>query len=879
MAGLDGFPASYYGEPGVLGMLSNGISAFLVLLQNFNRARTGIAPAGVENILAGVQLILIGGVCQLVAGLLSFRRYDHLSSTAFIGYAALWGSFGATRIYFGALTNVSNSAILPSTFNNTMLLPENISIDLISKSLVDSAISGLIPYTILSFLLAFCSATVNYIMPFVFGAITFSLVFEAVGLVAGSWALVVSGVLELLILIFAIYGSAVLLLKGLTQRLVLKGFGTPLFNVLLLGTGNSTSAQSIGKEKKKNTKYAEPMALGFFCDTVSPFIFAFYSFGYFKIFGLGAIWVSINSASQLFSSYYAYLRQDCYHTTKFGLHAAYWIIRAWDEYIVSALIKDDHSVSVAREAMIGNWFFLIAALVLCVGSLNTDLLELIHNLLYVLVTISSIPQIPLQAYYIFFGVTCSLFTAASLYGTFARLINTIAEKSLIPVGPQPISTEHLTKAFRCYRSNEVQEGSQHHNQTSDALFYLLNGVASLSALHTSLSSKNPTFLHLTVPWVLISGAVLQVYVSRLQINTGRFGSVISSIYVTVWATWTWFRFAGSMLWSSSQVVYGFTAGAIALLVINAFLMLIAAYKNMVLLFMTIVMEVVLVCFLLSTLQRLPYQLEMAMLALLSIICLYGALASLINGILSQKILPLGPALFKEKIKHETTAELPCPVADSRLTSGLLKIAGFLEKGAVCGIPTDTVYALAASCKNPQAIEKIYNIKDRPAEKPICICISSVEQLVSAQPPFSPLLWDFMRNVYPGGISCIVSKGDWLFKLGVGPAYDRVGTKDSIMIRVPDHTVTGHLCDITGPLAITSANPSGEPDSTNHSMVISRLGHKIQGVLCDGDSNETVASTVVNCLKIDEGTISIVREGCVPATKVFQIFERVKANMV
>lgn len=53
MATLDGFPASFYGEPGVLGMLSNGISAFLVLLQNFNTAHTGIAPKGVENILAG----------------------------------------------------------------------------------------------------------------------------------------------------------------------------------------------------------------------------------------------------------------------------------------------------------------------------------------------------------------------------------------------------------------------------------------------------------------------------------------------------------------------------------------------------------------------------------------------------------------------------------------------------------------------------------------------------------------------------------------------------------------------------------------------------------------------------------------------------------
>lgn len=54
--------------------------------------------------------------------------------------------------------------------------------------------------------------------------------------------------------------------------------------------------------------------------------------------------------------------------------------------------------------------------------------------------------------------------------------------------------------------------------------------------------------------------------------------------------------------------------------------------------------------------------------------------------------------------------------------------------------------------------------NRPAEKPIYICISSLKQLVEAKPPFSPLLWEFMRNVYPGGISYIVSKGDWPFKL-------------------------------------------------------------------------------------------------------------------
>ncbi|XP_026704581.1 uncharacterized protein LOC113480160 [Athene cunicularia] len=137
----------------------------------------------------------------------------------------------------------------------------------------------------------------------------------------------------------------------------------------------------------------------------------------------------------------------------------------------------------------------------------------------------------------------------------------------------------------------------------------------------------------------------------------------------------------------------------------------------------------------------------------------------------------------------------------------------------------------------------------------------------------------MENVYPGGIGCIIKKGEWLKKLGVGAGYSRVGTQDSIMIRVPDLTVLVHLIDMTGPLAITSANPSGEVDSTHHDMVISRLGHKLEGVLCDGESDEVVASTVVNCTKFDESGITIVREGCIPAGKVMQIFESVKNRAV
>lgn len=81
----------------------------------------------------------------------------------------------------------------------------------------------------------------------------------------------------------------------------------------------------------------------------------------------------------------------------------------------------------------------------------------------------------------------------------------------------------------------------------------------------------------------------------------------------------------------------------------------------------------------------------------------------------------------------------------------------------------------------------------------------------------------MDRCYPGGITCVVEKGAWLQNLGVGESVDFVGTKNSVAIRVPDSSVLSYLVSITGPLAITSANPSGEPDSTHHNTVLETLG--------------------------------------------------------
>ncbi|CAH2315579.1 spectrin beta chain, erythrocytic [Pelobates cultripes] len=862
---MEGFPAVFYSEPAVLGLLANAVSAFLVCMQNFALFHTSILPTGAENILAGVHLILIGGIAQLIAGFLSFRKYDHLSGTSFIAFSALWSSYGATRILVGSEAIPQNSSIVPTL----PPLPIN-----------ESAVAGLVSYIVIAVILSFCSATVNYIMPFVFGALTMTLIFEAVGLF-GRWALVVSGVLELIIVVCGLYGGAALLLKGITQRYVLPGFGNSLFNVLLLGSGNSGSSKTAGEEKKKNTKYAEPMALGYLCDTISPFIMAFYCFGYIKIFYVAAIWISINVLSQLCSSYYSYLRDDIYYATKFAFHGIFWLVKSWEEFTITVVLEPNN-VTIRREVMVGDWFFLVAACVLCFLSLNKDILELIHNISFALITVSTIQQIPSKPAYIFFGVTCGIFTVISLYSTFASLVNTIAEKVLIPIGNIVVSSTKLQDVLLFGRrhlrksTEELIITENVSSRFSDPLFYVCNGLASIAAIQSSLNYSAEEYL--SIPWVLIPGTIIQLYVSRIDVQRGRrFGSVLPFCYSAIWATWVWLRFAGPTLGLTANTDGGFTVGAIAFLIINIFLIIIAIQANVILFIVTLLMEAVLVSFLLFTLGRLPLPLEITVLSLYGIVCAYGFLASLANCIFNKELIPMGRAIFKkqESKKNDVTSDSSCILPQSRRTSGLRTIAKILENGGVCGIPTDTVYALAASCKHPDAINRIYTIKERPTEKPICICISNLDQLRVINPPFNPLLWRFMDLVYPGGISCIVQKGEWLKKLGVGPAYDQVGTSNSIMIRVPDHSVTAHLTDMTGPLAITSANPSGESDSTHHDMVITRLSDKLDAILCDGYSNELVGSTVVNCTKIDEGTITILREGCVPSAKIMQLFEKAK----
>jgi L-threonylcarbamoyladenylate synthase len=128
----------------------------------------------------------------------------------------------------------------------------------------------------------------------------------------------------------------------------------------------------------------------------------------------------------------------------------------------------------------------------------------------------------------------------------------------------------------------------------------------------------------------------------------------------------------------------------------------------------------------------------------------------------------------------------------------------IKRGEVVGVPTDTVYGLAADPFDEAALERLYDVKERGSGKPIAILVASLEQglLLGAM---SDRALELADRHWPGAVTLVVPR------LDTAPQWLGDTARRTIGLRCPDHQVTLELLHITGPLAVTSANAtSGEP---------------------------------------------------------------------
>jgi len=169
---------------------------------------------------------------------------------------------------------------------------------------------------------------------------------------------------------------------------------------------------------------------------------------------------------------------------------------------------------------------------------------------------------------------------------------------------------------------------------------------------------------------------------------------------------------------------------------------------------------------------------------------------------------------------------------------ILRAQQFLQSGQLVGIPTETVYGLAANALNPEAVLKIFEAKNRPHFDPLIVHTHSVEEISKYVEEIPALAQKLMDAFMPGPLTLLLKKRS------VVPDLVTSGL-DNVAVRIPNHPVALDLLrQLDFPLAAPSANPFGYISPTTAQHVYDQLQGKIPYILDGGPTGVGVESTIV-----------------------------------
>jgi L-threonylcarbamoyladenylate synthase len=191
-----------------------------------------------------------------------------------------------------------------------------------------------------------------------------------------------------------------------------------------------------------------------------------------------------------------------------------------------------------------------------------------------------------------------------------------------------------------------------------------------------------------------------------------------------------------------------------------------------------------------------------------------------------------------------------PISDPRSLARALEV---LTAGGLVALPTDTVYGLGALAYDANAVSSIYMVKGRGLEKAIPVLIGEFEHIERVASGVSTMVMRLADQFWPGPLTLVVPRHPSI--------PDAVSPLPTVGVRMPDMDTTRELLRLTGPLAVTSANVSGEGSPSTAMGVEVQLGDKIPLILDGGATPGGIPSTVVDCTGphpkvLREGPISL-----------------------
>ena len=183
----------------------------------------------------------------------------------------------------------------------------------------------------------------------------------------------------------------------------------------------------------------------------------------------------------------------------------------------------------------------------------------------------------------------------------------------------------------------------------------------------------------------------------------------------------------------------------------------------------------------------------------------------------------------------------------------------LQLGGLVAFPTDTVYGVGALAFDGAAVESIYAAKDRPVEKAIPVLIGDADDLAKVIAEVPEIALKLAARFWPGPLTLVVPKHPDL--------PEAVSTDATIGVRFPNHPVARALLRLAGPMAVTSANLSGQPGPSTAQEVFAQLGGRIALILDGGRTPGGVPSTVVDCVSPE---LQILRSGPISNSEILAV---------
>lgn len=191
------------------------------------------------------------------------------------------------------------------------------------------------------------------------------------------------------------------------------------------------------------------------------------------------------------------------------------------------------------------------------------------------------------------------------------------------------------------------------------------------------------------------------------------------------------------------------------------------------------------------------------------------------------------------------------------TDGIIAAIAAAKRGDLVVFPTDTVYGLGTDAFSQKGPQKLMAAKGRDRNMPIPVLVGHLKALDGLAQRVDGVTKSLAEAFWPGALTIVVNAQPTL-------RWDLGETNQTVALRMPLNPIAIELLNAVGPMAVSSANKTGQPPATNVEEAIAQLGEVVTIYLDGGQTPGNIASTIVD---VSSGEIKLLRQGAIPLEEI------------